>query len=34
MISISEIASREITRVLQTDRAMGKALFVSFVGYG
>ena len=34
MINISEIASREINKVLRSDRAKGKRLFVSFMGYG
>ncbi len=34
MVNISEIASREINKVLQSDRAKGKRLFVSFMGYG
>jgi hypothetical protein len=34
MVSISDAASKEITRVLTSERAKGKMLFVSFVGYG
>ncbi len=34
MISISEIASRELQGVLEAETYRGKSLFVSFMGYG
>jgi len=34
MITISNAAGIEIAKVLQSDRAKGKRLFVSFMGYG
>lgn len=34
MVSISDMASQELQKVLQSDQAKGKGLFVSFMGYG
>jgi hypothetical protein len=34
MVSISDTAGQEISKVLQTDQAKGKVLFVNFMGYG
>jgi len=34
MVSISDAASREINRVMTSEQAKGKMLFVSFIGYG
>jgi len=34
MITITDAASREINKVLESDQASGKGLFVSFMGYG
>ena len=34
MITITDAASREINKVLESDQAKGKSLFVSFMGYG
>lgn len=34
MVSITDAASREITKVLTSEQAKGKMLFVSFIGYG
>jgi hypothetical protein len=34
MISISDTAGQEITKVLQTEQAKGKMIYVSFMGYG
>ena len=34
MISISEIASRELQGVLEAETYRGKSLFVIFMGYG
>jgi hypothetical protein len=34
MVNISDTASQEIGKVLQTDQAQGKSLIVNFMGYG
>jgi hypothetical protein len=34
MVTISELASVELNKVLQSDNAKGKSLFVNFMGYG
>jgi len=34
MVIISDIAGSEISKVLESEQAQGKALFVNFMGYG
>jgi hypothetical protein len=34
MVTISDAASREISKVLQSDQGQGKELYLNFVGYG
>ncbi len=34
MVTISELASVELNKVMQSENARGKSLFVNFMGYG
>jgi hypothetical protein len=34
MVNISESAGQEISKVLQSEQARGKRLYVNFMGYG
>ena len=34
MVTISDLAGQELNKVLQSDNAQGKGLFVNFMGFG